>query len=139
MNPRPTAAIVGSIILLLGLVALVYPERVMGFLGFSLLNPAHAAAALGEVRATYGGIFVVMGLFTLLAAFDPPTHRSRLLFVGLMWLGASAGRLFGVSMDGNPGIPGWLSLVFELVVGGTLVLAAQAARPIIAPLEAPSP
>jgi hypothetical protein len=133
MNPRVTAAIAGTIILLLGLAALFYPERVLGMLGFSILNPSHAAGALGEVRATYGGVFSVMGLFTLLAAMNPAAHRARLLFVGLLWLGASGGRLVGVFVDGNPGLFGWGAVVFELLLGGALVLASQSATPEVEP------
>lgn len=124
MNPRITTIIVGSIILLLGLAGLVYPDRVMGLLGFSALNTSHGAAVLGEVRATYGGLFAVMGVYTLLAATDPAAHRARLTFVGLMWLGACAGRLLGASIDGNPGLPGWFTALFELIMGGALVATA---------------
>jgi len=124
MNPRITAIVTGLIILALGLAGLFYPGRVMGVLGFAVVNMTQAPAVLGEVRATYGGLFVVMGVFTLLAAMDPAAHRSRLLFVGLLWLGACAGRLLGVSTDGSPGVPGWLAVAFELVVGGALVAAA---------------
>src|SRR5438105_2043188 len=98
MNSRIVTIIVGLIILALGFAGLLYPDRVMGVLGFSILNTSHAAAALGEIRATYGGIFVVMGAYTLLAALDPAANGGRLLFIGAMWLGAGAGRLVGVSL-----------------------------------------
>lgn len=127
MSPRITTGIIGIIILALGFFALVYPERAMGLLGFVTVNPSHLPATLGEVRATYGGIFVVMGIYTILAAMDPAAHRSRLLFIGLLWLGACAGRLFGVYVDGNPGLPGWGAAIFELVIGGALVAVAQSA------------
>ncbi|HXQ22039.1 MAG TPA: DUF4345 domain-containing protein [Candidatus Acidoferrales bacterium] len=133
MNPRITTIIVGSIILILGFAGLVYPDRIMGLLGFSMPNPSHGAAALGEVRATYGGLFAVMGVYTLLAAMDPAAHRARLTFVGLMWLGACAGRLLGASIDGNPGLPGWLTALFELIMGGTLVATAWLATGNAAP------
>jgi hypothetical protein len=133
MNPRITTIIVGSIILILGLAGLVYPDRVMGLLGFSVLNASHGAAVLGEVRATYGGLFAVMGAYTLLAATDPAANRARLTFVGLMWLGACAGRLLGASIDGNPGLPGWLTALFELIMGGTLVATAWLATGKAAP------
>jgi hypothetical protein len=122
MNPRITTIIIGSIILLLGLAGLLYPGRVMGLLGFIPANASSSAAVFGEVRATYGGIFVVMGVFTLLAASDPAAQRARLLFIGLLWLGACAGRLLSMSVDGNPGLPGWLAAVFELIVGGALMI-----------------
>ena len=127
MNPRATAVVTGLIMVALGLAGLLYPERVLGILGFTVFNASHAAAAYGEVRATYGGLFIVMGIFTMMAAMDPAVHRSRLLFIGLLWLGACAGRVFGVVVDGNPGLFGWLAVAFELAVGGALCLASQTA------------
>jgi len=140
MNARVATVLTGSIILLLGLAALFYPERAMGVLGFAIPATERGNSVLGEVRATYGGIFVVMGVYTLLATADPWAHRARLLFIGLMWLGACAGRLLGVYLDGNPGIFGWLGVVFELAIGGTLVAASQAHAPeeaLVARVPAP--
>jgi hypothetical protein len=132
MNARVTTILVGLVIVALGIFGLLYPERLLGLLGLAYANPSHMAVAFGEIRATYGGLFTVMGVVTLLAAVDPSAHRRRLLFVGLLWLGACAGRLFGVYVDGNPGLLGWAAVAFELVVGGTLLAVAQTA-------PAPSP
>jgi hypothetical protein len=139
MNGRMTTIIPGVVILLLGAAGLVYPERVLGLLGFSIQNASHAAAALGEVRATYGGIFLVMGIATLVAAADPPRHRGRLTLVALLWLGACAGRLFGVWVDGNPGVPGWLAAAFEAAIGATLLVAGRGVRPSAEPALAGAP
>jgi drug/metabolite transporter superfamily protein YnfA len=128
MNPRAITAVVGTLTLLLGLAALFYPERILGLIGLAVANTAHPAAALGEVRATYGGIFVVLAVFTFLSAVDPGRHRGRLMLIGMVWLGAFGGRLFGVVRDGHPGFPGWLGLAFELGMGGALLLAAQMAE-----------
>ena len=129
MSPRVGTVVVGVLSVLLGLAGLVYPERVMGLLGFMPQNPSHAAATLGEVRATYGGIFLVLGAFTLAAAMNPWNQRGRLVLLALVWLGAAAARLFGVWVDGNPGLPGWASAAFELFMGGMLLFASQAAAP----------
>ncbi len=133
MNARITTGVVGAVTLLLGIAGLFYPERVMGGLGFAVLNAAHAAAVLAEVRATYGGIFLVLGISTLLATADPARHRARLLFLGLIWLGAGTAHLFGVWVDGNPGLFGWLATSFDLAMGTALVLAAQAPPPAAEP------
>lgn len=139
MNPRVVAIITGAITTFLGLAGLLYPDRIMGMLGFAILNTANAAAVMGEVRATYGGLFVVLGVYTLLAALDPGVHRSRLMFIGLLWLGACAGRLLGVNVNGNPGLPGWLAVSFELIMGGALVAASLTAQPAEAVLPRPTP
>ena len=139
MNPRVVAMITGAITTVFGLAGLLYPDRVMGMLGFAILNSANAAAVMGEVRATYGGLFVVLGVYTLLAAMDPAAHRSRLMFIGLLWLGACAGRLLGVNINGNPGLPGWGAAAFELIVGGALVAASAIARPAEVAVPRPAP
>jgi hypothetical protein len=126
MNPRITTTVVGVLMLLLGLLALFYPDFVMAHVLGYAVHPAHSANFVrGEVRAAYGGIFVVAGAATILAAADPLANRGRILFVGLLWLGACAGRLFGAFIDGSPGVWGWLSVGFELVIGAALVLVAQ--------------
>ena len=139
MNPRVVAIITGTITTVFGLAGLLYPDRVMGLLGFAILNSANAAAVMGEVRATYGGLFVVLGVYTLLAAMDPAAHRSHLMFIGLLWLGACAGRLLGVKINGNPGLPGWGAAAFELVMGGVLVAASAIARPVEVSVSRPAP
>jgi hypothetical protein len=127
MSARTITLAAGVVILLMGLAALFYPDRVMGLLGFMVLNASESASVLGEVRATYGGIFTVMGAAVLLAAANPAANRGRLVAIGLLWLGACGGRLFGVTVDGNPGVFGWLAVVFEAVMGTALLLAAQRA------------
>jgi len=141
MTPRVTAILVGFVILLLGAAGLLYPERMLGLLGFAVQNPSHVAAALGEVRATYGGLFLVMGLAALLGAFDPVAHRGRLRLIGLLWLGAAAGRLLSVYIDGHPGLPGWGAAIFELLMGGALLVAAERAPVVLqeAPVAAAVP
>src|SRR5262249_27726346 len=125
MNPRITTGVVGTLILICGLAGLIAPEQVMTHvLGFSV-DPSHSQNAVHvEVRATYGGLFVVMGVYALLSVADPVANRGRLMFIGLLWLGACAGRLVGVYVDGDPGLPGWLGVAFELVMGGALVIAS---------------
>ena len=137
MNPRITTGVVGAVTVLLGLAGLTQPLRVLAFTGFMVENASRSAGALGEVRATYGGVFLVLGVYTLLATVNPVAHRSRLVLLGFVWLGACAGRLFGVSVDGSPGLFGWLAAAFELVMGGTLLLAALGASPAAEPLPAP--
>jgi len=143
MNPRAVTAVAGIVTLTFGVAGLIYPERVMGLLGFAILNPAQAAAVLGEVRATYGGLFTVIGIFTLLAALDPVAQRARILFIGTLWWGLCGGRLVGVNVDGSPGLPGWAAAIFELVAGAALVAASFSARPkapaAAAPPAAPPP
>ncbi len=104
MNPRITTTVCGLLTLILGVLGLVYPEFIMStVLGFTVDPKFSANFVRGEVRAAYGGLFSVMGVATVLAAMDPVANRARILFVGLLWLGACGGRLFGVLVDGTSG------------------------------------
>lgn len=119
---------------MLGLAGLLAPTTVMGSLGLALATPTAPAGTLGEIRATYGGVFTVMGVLTLQAAFNPSAYRQRLLVVALAWLGAAGGRTVGVWVDGDPGLFGWLSLAFEVVLGSMVLLAAMLNEPAPAPV-----
>jgi hypothetical protein len=127
MSARGITLTAGIVILSMGVVGLVYPRTVMDLLGFVDPTAAPSATVLGEVRATYGGLFTVMGASVMLAAMNPAGSRNRLLAIGLLWLGACGGRLLGVTIDGNPGVFGWLAVVFEGAMGSALLLAAQRA------------
>jgi hypothetical protein len=126
MNPRVTVTVIGVLTVVLGVLALTYPALVMRHvLGFGVEPTFSASFVLGEVRATYGGVFTVLGVYTVLAAMDPATNRSRILMIGLIWLGACLGRLYGVVVDGSPGAWGWLTAMFEAVIGGMLIAVSQ--------------
>jgi Domain of unknown function (DUF4345) len=137
MNSRTITGVIGAITLLFGIVGLFWPEVVMTrVVGFSVLPSFSANFARGEVRAVYGGLFTLLGIYTLLAATNPVAHGGRIFFLGLIWLSFLAGRMVGVVVDGSPGVTGWVSAAFELVVGGLLIFAAQTARSS-APASAP--
>lgn len=126
MNSKAIVAIVGAVTLLFGLGGLFYPESVMRFVGYGYQSPPNAPGTLAEVRGMYGGMLVVAGIFTLLAVPDPRRYQGRLLLLGLLWLGAAAGRLFGIAVDGNPGLFGWGWVLLEIAAGGALLFASQA-------------
>jgi len=133
MTPRTTTAVIGLFTMILGVLALFYPELVMTRIVGLAVDPSFSANFVrGEVRAMYGGLFTVIGIYTVLSAMDPTTNRGRLVFIGLLWLGLAAGRLFGVVVDGGPGVFGWISLLFEAAVGGVLVAFSQMAPPAVA-------
>lgn len=132
MNPRIVAGVLGAITVLIGIVALVSPERTLSFVGFAPLVPTEPALAYGEARAVYGGLFSVLGAFTLWGAIDPPGKRAALLMSGLLWLGLCTGRLLSVWIDGNPGVFGWLAVAWEGAFGAAIVWSALARMPIAA-------
>ncbi len=122
MNGRVVTAFIGILTLAFGAYGMAYPERMLAFAGLDTLS-ANRAAGLVEARAVYGGVFLVLGIFTLWAATSPRNHRRELLLIGCIWLGLFGGRMVGVSIEGNPGMLNTLGAVIELVVG-CLLLAA---------------
>jgi hypothetical protein len=130
MNPRVVAGGLGAITVLMGLAGLFSPDRAMAFVGFAPSTEANRVIALCEARAVYGGLFTVLGAFTLWGAIDPPGKRAALLMAGLLWLGLCGGRTLGISIDGNPGLLGWVAVLWEGAFGTALVWSALARLPI---------
>jgi len=122
MNGRVVTAAIGVLTVALGLAGLIYPLHVMDWVGFSPLMTKPNAGTV-EARAVYGGLFLVLGVFTLWAATSPRRHRGELLLIACLWLGMFGGRMVGVSIEGSPGLLNTLGALFELVVG-CLLLAA---------------
>jgi hypothetical protein len=139
MNAKVLAGVIGAVTFVLGLVGLFYPEKTMYLVGYGFTNPENRPGTLGEVRAVYGGLMIVLGAFTLLSATDPSRHQARLLLLGLLWIGTASARIVGVFLDGNPGIVGWLSVVAELLAGGGLLLASQTREQSAEDVVAPPP
>jgi hypothetical protein len=122
MNGRVLAAFIGVLTVGLGVIGLTYPLHVMEWVGFSPLMTKPNAGTV-EARALYGGLFLVLGIFTLWAATSPRAHRSELVLIACLWLGMFGGRMVGVSIEGNPGLLNTLGAVFEVVVGALLLVA----------------
>ena len=129
MNPRIVAGVLGAITFVMGLGGLASPDRVMALVGFAPSTEANRALALCETSAVYGGLFAVLGAFTVWGAIDPAGKRAALLMAGLLWLGLCVGRAIAISRYGNPGIFGWVGVMWEAAFGMALVWAAIARLP----------
>lgn len=129
MNPRIVAGTLGAITTAMGIAGLLSPERTLAFVGFAPLVPTEPAAALAEATAVYGGLFTVLGAFTLWGAIDPAGKRAALLMAGLLWLGLCAGRCLSISLHGSGGLMTWVGVVWEAAFGTALVWSALARLP----------
>jgi hypothetical protein len=123
VNGKIVAALIGVVTIAFGIVGLAWPSQVMGFAQLQPLVQTEPVAALGEIRAVYGGMLVGIGIATLWAALDPVARRPSLLLLGVLWLCVFAGRMWGVIVDGNPGLMGWVNGLLELVAGVLLIAA----------------
>jgi hypothetical protein len=94
---------------------------------FGLFLPASAASfasiipdgerGVSEVRATYGGLFLAMGLFAMIA-------QSADVFrvVGVAWLGAAGARAFSVVRDNSRSGANLGGIVMEGLIGLSMLL-----------------
>src|SRR5438128_1026752 len=121
MSARTWIALLGAILTGIGIVGLLDPNFIVWWVGYAIANPTATAAVLGEVRAMYGGLLTVIGVFTMLSARDPAAHRGRLVALGCCWLGLAGGRALGAWLDGSPGVLGWGLLVLEIAAGAAVV------------------
>ena len=89
---------VGAMGVLFGVWYLIAPATWTDPTGFGPLGPN----ALTDVRATYGGFQIGLGVFTLWTALDAARVRTGIL-VQLLTIGAIAScRVVGFAIDGSP-------------------------------------
>lgn len=76
----------------LGALGLLAPNRAAAFTSIAPIG----LNGFSEIRATYGGLFVALGLWCLLG-------QSETVFctAAIAWLGAAAGRLASIGLDRN--------------------------------------
>ncbi|MGB3456376.1 MAG: DUF4345 family protein [Litorimonas sp.] len=77
--------------MMMGAMGLFAPRMAADFSGLKALTPTGQS----EFRATYGGLFVAMGIVPLLTM-----HPLAFATAALCWMGAAAGRIVSVALDG---------------------------------------
>ena len=102
--------------LLLGCLGLFAPARAATFTSISPIG----RTGVSEIRATYGGLFAALGLACLITQSTPVFTTA-----GTAWVGAAAGRLWSVAIDGNHEPKNLGGIAFELAIG-LLLLAPTA-------------
>jgi hypothetical protein len=123
MTPRTQLGYLAAILTLaLGLVGFLGPIWMAELLGFraAQLEPR----GLSEIRATYGGLFIVMGAVMLWAVPTRPRGVPYLRFASFLWLGAGLGRFLSMIIDGVVTPMNFGGLALEVVVGVCALLAS---------------
>ncbi len=78
-------------------------------------SPANSAA-LTDMRATYGGMSVAVGMLLFILAAEPKFFRLGLSAVLLLMLGMAGGRAVGIFLDGPTTQIMWVYLALEIIV-----------------------
>jgi len=103
----------------MGVVALVRPERILALFG----TPSLTLAGRNEVRAVYGGFGVVCAGLLLWALARPGERGPVFLSLGVALWGMALGRLVSLAVDRRASGVVWLSLAGELALGACLASA----------------
>jgi uncharacterized membrane protein len=97
-----------------GLLAAVRPSVVPGFTGLEATGPR----GITEIRSIFGGLFIGLGAFPLVAGV-PATYR----MLGVTYVAIAAVRLVSAAIDGSfDESSNIISLAVEIIFGVILVL-----------------
>jgi hypothetical protein len=103
----------------MGLLGLLAPGKASGFVGLKPLT--HAGRS--EFRATYGGLWIALGLVPILSG-DPLAY----LMAGLCWALTAVGRLVSIVLDRAGDARNWGATLFEAGFATLLIVGAPAAE-----------
>lgn len=110
-----TLPLIGAVITVgFGLLGLFFPLAAAGLVG---IEPKPGIGR-SEVRATYGGLFIGVGLACLWLQ-----STEAFLVAGGAWLGAAVARAFAMVVEREPSAGNFGGLAVEGVVGGMLMAA----------------
>jgi hypothetical protein len=96
-----------------GLLFVAFPQEALYFLVQSKMD---SSSGIIDLRATYGGMSMSIGLVLYILAKQDNTLYIGLLAVLLLMSGMALGRLVGMTVDGNPNYVMYIYLVLELFV-----------------------
>ena len=104
---------------LLGLLGLVFPSKVASFVSINAIGKI----GISEIRATYGGFFLTLGLSALYT-------QSPLVFsvVGAAWVSAAIARFASVVIDDSSSSKNFGCIAFE---GGIGLLCLTMVRNVV--------
>jgi len=110
-----------AIFFLYGLLFVAFPQEALYFLVQSKMD---SNSGIIDLRATYGGMSMSVGLVLYILVKQDNTLYIGLLAVFLLMSGMALGRLVGMVVDGNPNYVMYIYLVLELsvcVIAGLLL------------------
>ena len=115
-----------------GVSYLVSPQGMATAAGFGDLQPG----GMTDVRATYGGFQIGMGLFLVWTALDPDRIRSGLLLTLLVFGALASSRAIGLALDASLNAFHQLGILFEVVFTATALAAFLKTRGPAASVDA---
>lgn len=111
--PVSWLALVGAALnIALGLNGLLRPAATAAFTSIAPVG----RVGVSEIRATYGGLFLALGLFALASGSPVAFHA-----LGWGWLGAALGRVLSIAVDASRDPRNLGAVAFEAAIAGLLL------------------
>lgn len=101
-----------AIFFVYGLIFVLFPVEMLQIILQVSLN---TSSGIIDIRATYGGMSIAIGVILYLLATNENTLRVGLISVSILMLSMAFGRLIGMVLDGSPNIFMYIYLALELV------------------------
>jgi hypothetical protein len=111
MKEKVFLIIVGLNFIGVGLYNLAQPVDGASIFEIVLAN----VSSINEIRANYGGMHLLLGLFLIHGAFKMHIQRTALLVVALFTGGLVLGRITSLVVDGSPNEVVWALFIVEAV------------------------
>lgn len=120
--PKILLGLLGIAFCKTGIETMLNPHAVLAQVGIVLDN----ASALSSMRAVYGGMHLVFGVFCLYGIFKNP--EAPLVLVALYVTGFVFGRLSGILLDGKPNAFVFTWMLIEIVTGALAIWSLMLLR-----------
>lgn len=114
-----------AVFLLYGIGFVFFPENLAVFVTDSVPG---SSSALIDLRATYGGMSIGLGILLGLLASNPAWIRAGLLGVLMIMLGMASARLYGMAVDGAPNKIMFTYLIAEFAMALVVLWALRSNR-----------
>ena len=115
MNQLPKLLIILTALffLMYGVAFALFPTALLSWVTDGQVD---SSSALIDLRATYGGMSLAIGVMLLLSARNPHWHRLGLITIVVLMLCMAGGRTLGLVLDGSPNVMMWVYLALEVTV-----------------------
>jgi len=101
-------------------------------LQFVVQEKMNTSSGVIDIRATYGGMSVGVGMVLYLLARDDATLNIGLIAVFILVFGMACGRTIGMIVDGDPNNLMYLYLILELTVSALALLLLRISKKKVA-------
>lgn len=117
-----------AIFFLYGLAFLLFPNEALYAVVQSSVS---SSSAITDIRATYGGMSLGVGLILYLLSSNPVTIKAGLWSVAFVLGGMALGRGVGIVVDGNANTTMYVYLALEIAAASVATLFSFGNRPSV--------